>query len=346
MDDEPSLTKPKPLPTDFYLDQAVTVQDSVGAGIEIDVNDINSVTLDDECEMHSSRIDQAVIVAPKEDTPLASSCKDNKGVDNGISNIDKSKVDIDMMSSLTDSEIPLDIPSDASRIDKAMIDLEELESQIEPITSSNDIPTQIASTELLSESRIDTAKALPADDKSGSSETVLNDSCQPNLSNIDNAEVIKIENSTERENVQENKMHVDQGVSRIDDINIQSNDAAIKDNTESTSTPIIVDDSSRLDNISVMTTSQEGDKNQHSSDINVTDNEVGKSHIDSATPENPSNDEKTQPQDIKQKEGLESSIDNIKVPSIEAEITVTSPSPPKNTAILATDKFVYQSFHT
>ena len=132
LDDEYCSSRPKPLPADFYLEKAVTVQDSVGAGVDIDVNNISKVQVDDECETDSSRIDNAKVKFD-ETSALSDDIEDSKGQqDIQSSKIDEVQIKSDEDTNTDERADTAKLPVASSHIDEAKTTLHELEAQIEP----------------------------------------------------------------------------------------------------------------------------------------------------------------------------------------------------------------------
>ena len=145
VDDETPPIKPKPLPSDFYIEQAVAVQESVGGGVEIDFDDITKVVVDDECDMNASRIDNAQITLDQ-DNPMLHTAEEEKEVEGQVvSRIDEAKVKLDEKTPKDTPESPTKSKFDASRIDQAQVNLDELELQIEPASSSDEVLTHVES---------------------------------------------------------------------------------------------------------------------------------------------------------------------------------------------------------
>ena len=136
LDDEYCSSRPKPLPADFYSEQAVTVQDSVGAGANIDVNNISKVQVDDECETDSSRIDNAKVQF-NETNALTDSIDDSKGQQAiQSSRIDEVQIKSDGDTNTDEQADKAKLQVDFSHIDEAKTTLQELEAQIEPSATS------------------------------------------------------------------------------------------------------------------------------------------------------------------------------------------------------------------
>ena len=132
LDDEYCSSRPKPLPADFYSEQAVTVQDSVGAGADIDVNNISKVQAEDECETDSSRIDNAKVQF-NETSALTDSIDDSKGQQAiQSSRIDEVQIKSDGDTNTDEQADKAKLQVDFSHIDEAKTTLQELEAQIEP----------------------------------------------------------------------------------------------------------------------------------------------------------------------------------------------------------------------
>ena len=376
VDDEILPSKPKPLPADFYrqFEQAICVQESVGAGAEIDVHDISTVVANDECDIEASRIDDAQINLERDEPSTKSHDHiEEEIIDAAVSRIDEAQVKVDDKSTVSDSQnisaMPTDasrideaqvavgekssvgdlpepsaMPSDASRIDEAQIKLAELESQIEVVEPSTDVVTPVMSTVDLNESRIDTAQVPVKEDESSSSIALITDKSNVHVSRIDDALVMEKEKESLDLAEEPTASHSDVEVSRIDDANIQQRDTVLKETiTETTAnelqSPINVDEVNRLDTVSVINTFLGNGKQDLSSEgqINLDENESSQSRIDNATPGHTLKDEMTaQTQDGE--DVSESRIDIVKLPPTEAAITITSPSPSKDALI--SDKFV------
>ena len=132
LDDEYCSSRPKPLPADFYSEQAVTVQDSVGAGADIDLNNISKVQVDDECERDASRIDNAKVKF-NETSALRDDIEDPKGQQAiQSSRIDEVQIKSDEDTNTDEQADKAKLQVDFSHIDEAKTTLQELEAQIEP----------------------------------------------------------------------------------------------------------------------------------------------------------------------------------------------------------------------
>ena len=90
---------------------------------------------------------------------------------------------------------------------------------------------------------------------------------------------------------------------------------------------------------SAMTTSLENENMDISAEVKLDVSQSSSSRIDSVTPVNLVHDEVV-PASQEIVDPLDSRIDNIKLPSNEAAITITSPSPSNDTYTLTPEKFV------
>ena len=342
VDDATPCTEPKPLTANFYIDQAVSVQESVGGGVQIDVDDITKVVVDDECDIDASRIDNAQVALEKDKSTLSNAKSENKVEDNVASRIDEAKIILDDKSAIDTSETPKKSQSDGSRIDQAEVNLDALESQIETASSSAEVITPVVSNVDANESRIDVAEVSTAKEEECSlSKVSTNDASSPNLSGIDQACVVDNEKGSAKVKEPLDVSHSEQDLSRIDDANIKEKNIKNNTNAETTAlqSPSGIDDSCRLDMASDMTTSQENENMDTSADVKLDLSQSSSSRIDSVTPGNIVHDENV-PSSQEHVDLCDSRIDNIKLPSNEASITITSPSPSKDTYTLTPEKFV------
>ena len=132
LDDEYCSSRPKPLPADFYSEQAVSVQDSVGAGADIDVNIISKIQVDDECETDSSRIDNAKVQF-NDTSAFRDDIEDSKCQQaTQSSRIDEVQIRSDEDTNTNEQADKARLQVDSSQIDEATSTLKELEAQIEP----------------------------------------------------------------------------------------------------------------------------------------------------------------------------------------------------------------------
>ena len=274
-------SKPKPLPADFYSDTATSVQDSVGAGIvEVDVDDIKKVVADDECDTNTSRIDdaQAIPIEAKSSTK-EDDCINKEVSSKSTSNIDEAAVVVkeEHTKDVTIQSKEINDDTNFSKLDNAKINLEDLESQIEPITMHVD--------------NISTAEQLLATDSS----------------KLDEVDLAPVEEASNRVRRDVEKNEFDPQLSSIDNARLEDNEKG----DSITSIPSIQESTSRIDHAIVEST-------------------------------------KMQESELPTEETVTSSnsrLDNIKVVTNDAAITITSPSPSNGTITATPDKFVTTSIY-
>ena len=323
------------MPSDFYTDTAASVQESVGGGaIDIDVHDITAVVVDDECDINTSRIDKAQIDLDEQEHLEQNSNQSSKTPHESTSNIDEAVI-VPKEAHVTDAKIPETNPPsiDNSRIDEAQLDLAEIESQIEPITAQNGSISPVVDS-----SKLDDVQIVSTKEKVTLSENAKEINCSPQLSGIDNAQVPDKEKGDviiiDQSNNESRSSTLN--VSRIDDADIQPKDVevnidALKDkpNLEQSN---LIEDSSRLDLV-VATSADQRDIKRDDVSIDVTREEsvTSASRIDNANVESdqkPNSESETHEID----NSSDSRIDHIELPSNEAAITITSPSPSNDTS--------------
>ena len=79
--------------------------------------------------------------------------------------------------------------------------------------------------------------------------------------------------------------------------------------------------------------------------VHVHDTDTHKSRIDGASPGDIVLDATTMPENVEQIDASDSRIDKITLPSNDAAITITSPSPSNETYTVSPEKFVYKNIH-
>ena len=341
------------MPADFYTDTAASVQETVGAGgVDIDVDDIKGVVADDECDTNTSRIDDAQVIPVENESSERDEIRIAENLSDSTSNIDRAKLMLKEQNT-TESTIRLDDmnnASDSSRIDNAQVDMEDLESQIEPTTTEMD--NESCSEQLVADdsSKIDEVNvvSLKGDDVLPSQSRNENE-LDTQLSRIDDAIVEDnekgdtIKRSSSTNELKSSTLEM----SRIDDAEIQPKDVEAdvieqKDMLASEQHDFSVD-SSRLDS-ALPTEREEVEEKNEDIAIDITQ-EVCEtsSRIDNAIVES-KNDKESGSPDQGIGNSSDSRLDNIKVPSINgiynADITITSPSPSNNTSATTPEKFV------
>ena len=332
------------MPADFYIEQAVLVEESVGGRVQIDVDDIPKVATDDECDIDASRIDNAQPTPEKDKSTLHNDKEEKEDEAKVVSRIDEAKVTLDAKTATGTSETSMESQSDGSRIDQAQVNLDELESQIQPASSSDDVITPVLSNVDVNESQIDVVKVSTTKEEELSlSKISTNDESYPNSSGIDQARVVENEKGSAKVEESLGVSQSEQYFSRIDDANIEEKDILTKNKTNAETTalqsPSVLDDSCRLDMASAMTTPQENENQDTSAEVKFDVSQSSSSRIDSVTPRNLLHDEVV-PASEEFVDPFDSRIDNIKLPSNEAAITITSPSPSNDTYTLTPEKFV------
>ena len=92
-------------------------------------------------------------------------------------------------------------------------------------------------------------------------------------------------------------------------------------------------------------TSSEADLKDPQINVHVHDTDTHKSRIDGASPGDIVVDDTTMPENVEQIDASDSRIDKITLPSNDAAITITSPSPSNETYTVSPEKFVYKNIH-
>ena len=92
-------------------------------------------------------------------------------------------------------------------------------------------------------------------------------------------------------------------------------------------------------------TSSEAELKDPQINVHVHDTDTDLSRIDGASPGDIVLDEKTMSENVEQLDACDSRIDKITLPSNDAAITITSPSPSNETYTVSPEKFVYRNIH-
>ena len=92
-------------------------------------------------------------------------------------------------------------------------------------------------------------------------------------------------------------------------------------------------------------TSSEAELKDPQINVHVHDTDTDKSRIDGASPGDIVLDETTMSEKVEQIDACDSRIDKITLPSNDAAITITSPSPSNETYTVSPEKFVYRNIH-
>ena len=356
-DDNIPPSKPKPLPADFYSDTAASVQETVGAGgVDIDVDDIKGVVADDECDTNTSKIDNAQVTQFENESSERDEIRKAEKLSDSISNIDEAKV-IPKDECITDSIIQseqMNYSSDSSRIDKAQVYMEDLESQIEPTTIHMGMKSSSEQSVPTDSSKLDEVNVVsPKEDDALPSQSANENKLNSQQSRIDDAQVEKNENGgdTIKSSPSMNELEsCTLQMSRIDDAEIQAKDGEVdvidqKDTLALEQNNFSVD-FSKLDSAGPTQINENEVKNEDIS-VDITQ-EVCEtsSRIDHAIVE-PNNDKVSGSPDQVIDNSSDSRLDNIKVPSLNgiynADITITSPSPLHDTSTTMPEKFVIRS---
>ena len=240
--------------------------------------------------------------------------------------------------------------SDSSRIDKAQVDMEDLESQIEP--TSSQMENESCSEQLVAD---DSSKFDEVTVVSQKEEDVLPfqsrnaNELDTQVSRIDDAMVEDNEKGdTIKRSPSTNELKSSTlEMSKIDDADIQPKDVEVdiieQEDTLASEKNTFSVDSSRLD--SAMPTEREEVEVKNeiiSIDIRKEVCETS-SRIDNVIVES-NNDKEPESSDREIGDLSDSRLDNIKVPSLNgiynADITITSPSPSNDASVATPEKFV------
>ena len=92
-------------------------------------------------------------------------------------------------------------------------------------------------------------------------------------------------------------------------------------------------------------TSSEADLKDPHINVHVHDTDTDKSRIDGASPGDVVLDETTMSEKVEQIDACDSRIDKITLPSNDAAITITSPSPSNETYTVSPETFVFKNIH-
>ena len=341
------------MPADFYTDTAALVQETVGGGgVDIDVDDIKEVVADDECDTNTSRIDNAHVISVETESSERDEIRIAENLSDSTSNIDEAKV-MPKEEYITESTIrfvDINNASDSSRIDKAQVDMEDLESQIEP--TSSQMENESCSEQLVAD---DSSKFDEVTVVSQKEEDVLPfqsrnaNELDTQVSRIDDAMVEDNEKGdTIKRSPSTNELKSSTlEMSKIDDADIQPKDVEVdiieQEDTLASEKNTFSVDSSRLD--SAMPTEREEVEVKNeiiSIDIRKEVCETS-SRIDNVIVES-NNDKEPESSDREIGDLSDSRLDNIKVPSLNgiynADITITSPSPSNDASVATPEKFV------
>ena len=331
------------MPADFYTDTAASVQESVGGGVDIDVNDITGVVVDDDCDTNASNIDNAQIDREdKKPSEKKEACKKKISFES-TSNIDEASVvsKDENNTNLVIQDKEQNNVNDTSKIDEAQVNLDELESQIEPIKTNPDNSSSSELHEVTGNSKLDEVKVESIQEESLSSPIEIVNELDSQLSGIDNVTLTEAEKGDDIIFIQSMVSHhiilADETMacsletSRIDDADIQLKD--VEANVNETQYIFdkekcyFTDDSSRLD-LALASPRDQEDSNNDDISIEATkeESETSSSRIDNAASDSKLK-EKSDPLNIETENLSDSRIDDIKLSTNEAEINVISPSP-------------------